>query len=192
MFGPSSLTNLQLTNASWLCLNVRLIDQNNIERTHAIHESRLASVKASLSLSTPRRMDFMDKRLSKNFHMRRHHKQVVHENLKLLRALEEIHSRSSTAATVAGTESLTGGGGGASLTTGGPKGRKLLMSKSASNTTGSSVSRKKLSSLLARKRNVKAAIVARENQKMMEVSHMCHAPELWNTLPTKAEHKRPR
>ncbi len=143
-------------------------DQNNVERKHAIHESRLASVKASLSLSTPRRMDFMDKRLSKNFHMRRHHKQVVHENLKLLRALEEIHSRSSTAV-VAGTESLTAGGGGASMTTGGQKGRKVQLSKSASNTTGSTVSRKKLSSLLARKRNVKAAIVARENQKMMEV-----------------------
>lgn len=149
------------------------INQNNVERKHAIHENRLASVKASLSLSTPRRMDFMDKRLSKNFHMRRQHKQVVHENLKLLRALEEIHSRNGTT-TVAGTDSLTGGGGGTSTMTVGQKERKGLLSKSA-DASGSLPSREKLSSLLARKRNVKAAIVARENQKMMEVSKM-YAP----------------
>lgn len=133
----------------------------------------MASVKASLSLSTPRRMEFMDKRLSKNFHIRRHHKQVVHENLKLLRALEEIHSRSSTA----GADNLAGGRGG--VASGGDGGlggastapvslrrRKGVLSSSA----GRSCSRKKLSSLLARKRNVKDALVARENQKMMEVS----------------------
>lgn len=118
-------------------------------------------------------MEFMDKRLSKNFHMRRHHEQVVHENLKLLRALEEIHSRSSTA----GAEHLSGarggevsGGdgvvGGTSTTPVSLKRRKGVLSSSA----GKSSSRKRLSSLLARKRNVKAALVARENQKMMEAS----------------------
>eukprot|EP00903_Cladosiphon_okamuranus_P006391 g6256.t1 len=149
-----------------------LCHKNNVERKHAIHEHRLASVKASLSLNTPRRMDFMDKRLSKNFHMRRHHEQVVHENLKLLRALEEIHSRSSNT----GPDNLAGGRGGAASGGGdgglggastGPvslKRRKGVQSSSA----GRSCSRKKLSSLLARKRNVKAALVARENQKMME------------------------
>lgn len=118
-------------------------------------------------------MEFMDKRLSKNFHMRRHHEQVVHENLKLLRALEEIHSRSSTA----GANNLAGGRGGVASGVDVGKGgashapvslrrRKGAMASSA----GTSSSRKKLSSLLARKRNVKAALVARENQKMMEVS----------------------
>lgn len=67
--------------------------QNNVERKHAIHENRLASVKASLSLSTPLRLDFMDKRLSKNYHASRWRARVVNQNLKLLRALEEIHSR---------------------------------------------------------------------------------------------------
>lgn len=147
--------------------------QNNVERKHAIHEHRLASVKASLSLSTPRRMEFMDKRLSKNFHTRRHHEQVVHENLKLLRALEEIHSRSSTAGAevpvgVRGGVASGGDGGlgGSPTAPASHKRRKGVLSSSA----GRSGSRKKLSSLLARKRNVKAAMVARENQKMMEVS----------------------
>lgn len=121
-------------------------------------------------------MEFMDKRLSKNFHTRRYHEQVVHENLKLLRALEEIHSRSGTA----GAESLAGGRGGVASGGGGGIGgsstapvglkrRKGALSSSA----GGSCSRKKLSSLLARKRDVKAALVARENQKMMEVSVTC-------------------
>lgn len=123
-------------------------------------------------------MEFMDKRLSKNFHMRRYHQQVVQENLKILRALEEIHSRSSTAAAV-GTDNSVTGGGEASLSGEGGRGTstapvstkrsKGLLSASTAN-TGRSPSRKKLKSLLARKRNVKAALVARENQKMMEVS----------------------
>lgn len=130
-------------------------------------------------------MEFMDKRLSKNFHMRRHHEQVVHENLKILRALEEIHSRSSTAV-AAGTDNSTADGGGLAASSSGDGGRsgpgrgtstapvsakrgKGLLSASTTN-TGRSPSRKKLRSLLARKRNVKAALVARENQKMMEVS----------------------
>lgn len=171
-------------------------NQSNIERKHAIHESRLASVKASLSLSTPRRMEFMDKRLSKNFHVRRHHEQVVQENLKILRALEEIHSRSSTTVAVGIDNSVTGGGclgdGGRGTSTApvSAKKSKGLLSASTTN-TGRSPSRKKLSSLLARKRNVKAALVSRENQKMMEVSaifvQICpHEKDhlLGNNLPT--------
>lgn len=159
--------------------------QNNIERKHAIHEHRLASIKASLSLSTPRRMEFMDKRLSKNFHMRRHHEQVVYENLKLLRALEEIHSRSSTA----GADNLasgrgdvaSGGDGGLGGTSTAPvslKRRKGVLSSSA----GKLCPRKKLSSLLARKRNVQAALVARENQKMMEVSVTFSDVQHWTKI----------
>lgn len=158
--------------------------QNNVERKHAMHENRLASVKGSLSLSTPRRMEFMDKRLSKNFHMRRHHKQVVQENLKILRALEEIHSRSSTTIAMSTDNSATGAGGiaasssghggrGTSTARASTKRSKGLLSSSTTNTSRSPC-RKKLSSLLARKRNVKAALVARENQKMMEVSVKSH------------------
>lgn len=177
----SFLLLLLLSMTPLLCMILRCQNmQNNVERKHAIHENRLASVKASLSLSTPRRMEFMDKRLSKNFHMRRYHQQVVQENLKILRALEEIHSRSSTAVAVGTDNSATGGGGlTASLSDEGGRGTstapvttnrsKGLMSASTAK-TGGSHSRKKLSSLLARKRNVKAALVARENQKMMEVS----------------------
>lgn len=130
-------------------------------------------------------MEFMDKRLSKNFHMRRHHEQVVHENMKLLRALEEIHSRSSTAGVA---EKLAGGWEGTASDGDGGKGgtstapvslkrRKGTLSSSV----GMSCSRKKLSSLLARKRNVKAALVARENQKMMEVSEPIDTSALANT-----------
>lgn len=157
-------------------------NQNNVERKQAIHENRLASVKASLSLSTPLRMEFMDKRLSKNFHARRHHELVVLQNRKILRALEEIHSRSSTVAAVGATNPAAEGGSmmvpansdgerlGSSSAPVSWKKSKGLPSASATNAGESSSSGKKLNSLLARRRNVKAALVARENQKMMEVS----------------------
>ncbi|CAM9852670.1 unnamed protein product, partial [Ectocarpus fasciculatus] len=156
-----------------------LCHKNNVERKQAIHENRLASVKASLSLSTPLRMDFMDKRLSKNFHARRHHELVVLQNRKILRALEEIHSRSSTVAAVGATNPAAEGGsivvpassdgeklGSSSAPVSWKKSKGL--SASATNAVESSSSGKKLNSLLARRRNVKAALVARENQKMME------------------------
>ncbi|CAB1107305.1 unnamed protein product [Ectocarpus sp. CCAP 1310/34] len=156
-----------------------LCHKNNVERKQAIHENRLASVKASLSLSTPRRMEFMDKRLSKNFHARRHHELVVLQNRKILRALEEIHSRSSTVAAVGATNPAEGGSMvvpassdgerlGSSSAPASWKKSKGLPSASATNAGESSCSSKKLNSLLARRRNVKAALVARENQKMME------------------------
>lgn len=128
-------------------------------------------------------MDFMDKRLSKNFHQRRHHEKLVYDNLKLLRALEEIHSRNGTAVPggddrspaaaggAAWSSSRCGGkqgsGGGASITVGAKRSKGLV---SGSTTFSGGPSRKKLNSLLARKRKVKAALVARENEKMIEVS----------------------
>ncbi|CAN0049584.1 unnamed protein product, partial [Ectocarpus sp. 4 AP-2014] len=156
-----------------------LCHKNNVERKQAIHENRLASVKASLSLSTPLRMEFMDKRLSKNFHARRNHELVVLQNRKILRALEEIHSRSSTVAVGATNPAAEGGSmvmpassdGERLASSSAPvswKKSKGLPSASATNAGESSSSGKKLNSLLARRRNVKAALVARENQKMME------------------------
>lgn len=158
--------------------------QNNVERSYAIHESRLASVKASLSVGTPLRLDFVDKRLSKNFHLRRHHEQVVCDNLKLLRALEEIQSRtnSSTAACVGGpADSLGRGGGtpgGGKLSAGGGSsstipavGVKKSLTVSATS-AGKSHSGSMLNTMLERKRNAKAARVARENQQMLEVRVM--------------------
>lgn len=139
-----------------------------MERRYAIHENRLASVKGSLSLSAPVRLGFMDKRLSKNFHLRRHHELVVQENLKLLRALEEIHSRNN-AACFGANDSTAGGPSDGDMV-------RLAAGVSAKRSKGSlSLSAgkshsKKLNTLLARKRNTRAALVARENEKMMEVS----------------------
>lgn len=151
-------------------------NQNDVERRYAIHENRLASVKASLSLTTPLRLDFMDKRLSKNYHIRRHHAQVVHENLKLLRALEQIHSRRAggCGSRVTDDTVFPAGGGAASKrrrsgTAGqGPGAGTGSSMRSAGG--GKSNVRTRLNTLLARKRDLKAAFVARENEKMMEVS----------------------
>ena len=153
-----------------------------MERSYAIHESRLASVKASLSVSTPLRLDFVDKRLSKNFHLRRHHERVVCDNLKLLRALEEIQSRTSsiTAACVGGPGDALGQGGapssGGKLAAGGGSsstipavGVKKSLAVSATS-AGKSHSSSMLNTMLERKRNANSARVARENQQMLEVS----------------------
>ena len=160
-----------------------------MERSYAIHESRLASVKPSLSVSTPLRLDFVDKRLSKNFHLRRHHEQVVCDNLKLLRALEEIQSRtSSSTACVGGPgDSLgrggasSGGGklaaGGGSLTTPAVGVKKSLTVSAAS--AGKSHSSSMLNTMLERKRNAKAALVARENHQMLEVSNPFSFSRYW-------------
>lgn len=169
--------------------------QNDVERKYAIHENHLASVKASLSPSTPIRLEFMDKRLSKNFHMRRHHEHLVYENLKLLRALEEIHSRGSNVGGTAsgrgaaggGIGSATGRGAVSSVRDGGRSGSasgSLTVPGNSNRGTGGGGGRsdcgggggggkmqsKKLNTLLARKRIVRAAVVVRENQKMLEVS----------------------
>lgn len=134
--------------------------QNNVERRHAIHENRLATAKPSLALSTPLRLNFMDKRLSKNYHARRQQAQVVHENLKLLRALEEIHCRD-------GSSFVGDGSAGAMrrvrLTT------RNRNAKSPGEASCRKLQTKKLN-LLARRRDVKAAAVARENRKMIKVS----------------------
>lgn len=163
--------------------------QNNVERRYAIHENRLASVKASLSLTAPLRLDFIDKRLSKNYHTRRHQAQVVYDNFKLLRALEDIHSRGGSRSTgdstslrdisKRGRSSTTGGGGGDNSRNAAVAVKhassKMINGKGAG--PGSKSHVKKLNTLLARKRDLKAALVARENQKMLEVSH-CVAPRL--------------
>lgn len=161
--------------ASAVSIPSQLYHQNDVERRYAIHETRLASVKASLSLRTPIRLEFMEKRLSKNFHIRRNHNNVLRDNLKLLRALEDIHYRQSTSTGVGAGDSSGGwassGGGGV-----GPGDESFTSPVNAKRTKGSSVSlstksqpRNKLNTLLARKRNARAALVARENQKMMEV-----------------------
>lgn len=110
----------------------------------------------------------MDKRLSKNYHKRRHQAQVVYENLKLLRALEDIHSRSTGDSTSLRDISKQGrssrADGGATVTL---SSRKMSSGKGVG--PGNKSHTIKLNTLLARKRDLKAALVARENQKMMEV-----------------------
>lgn len=167
--------------------------QTNIERRQAVHEKRLASVKASLALSTPLRFEFMDKRLSKNFHSRRQHETVVAENLKLLRALEGIHARSGgmfgsgSDAAFTGMENIPasslapvgGGDGDSAAAAANPKESRTLESSASVPAACDVVRNRKsqqhsrmdrLSMLLERERNVRATIVARENEKMMEVS----------------------
>lgn len=134
--------------------------QKDVETRYAKHERRLASVKASLALTTPLRLAFMDKRLSKNYHRSRHQAQLIHENLKLLRALEKIHCR-DPAACIGGNSQGTSKTG------------KSISCRGSSDVPGSTSwskqRAKKLNQLLARRRDVKAAAVARENHKMVKV-----------------------
>lgn len=154
--------------------------QNDVERRYAIHENRLASVKASLALSAPPRLEFMDKRLSKNYHTRRQQAAVVHENLKLLRALEEIHSRPPASGFAGGEEGSIVGGPkrGRPATTAGSSGPVGGVGDAGEGRRRGNTVRKgklhskKLHTLLARKRDQKASVVARENEKMMEVRNM--------------------
>lgn len=118
----------------------------------------------------------MDKRLSKNYHIRRHHAQVVHENLKLLRALEQIHSRRAGGCgsrVTDGTVFPAGGGAASKRRRSGTVGQGPgagIGSSMRSTGGGKSHVQTRLNTLLARKRDLKAAFVARENEKMMEVS----------------------
>ncbi|CAM9814777.1 unnamed protein product, partial [Choristocarpus tenellus] len=145
---PGTCCNREPLVGNTLCFKA------NIERTKVLHEARLSSIKGYLRLSSPVRLSFIDKRISKNFHHRRQQEQVAHENLKILRALEEIHFRS---------ESQIGGGLGL-------PGRlsKTRSSSSGSGVDGNKMVLAKLNGLMARKRDLEAIRIARENHKMAE------------------------
>lgn len=149
--------------------------QKNVERNHAIHESRLASAKASLSLGSPLRPKFMVKRLSKKFHLRENRERVICENLRLLQKMRDIYSRGdqdyyrSSKSTHCSQEKpvLDSVTSGIKATSSAEARGKGVVTTSSS--TSMPISHK-LNILVARRRNAEAALVETENRKMLKVS----------------------
>ncbi|CAM9512041.1 unnamed protein product, partial [Chrysoparadoxa australica] len=86
----------ELKNREPLCGNT-LVHKQYIEKVYERHSRSLISAKPCLdNLNVPpKTYPFMEKRISKNFHLMEGAKRVQNENLKILRSLEAIHSKPS-------------------------------------------------------------------------------------------------
>ena len=112
----------------------------------------------------------MKKQLSKRFHLRQHHERIIFENLKLLRALEDIHSREGVGCPGASDcawsqDKFTPDDGTPSTPTVNVKGHKSASSRSSTQTSSRNLN------ALIRKRIATEALIAIENKHMGQVSN---------------------